>query len=112
MEINKIILSLIVFFPAVGALFLSLPILRGEKALKWAALVISILAFIFSLHLPFHFVSGQPGFQFEVHPIWISHPEIRYHLGIDGISLWLVLLTTFLVPFSVIIQWNSIHGSA
>ena len=50
----------------------------------------------------------QPGFQFELNIPWISTPNIHYHLGVDGISLWLVVLTTFLVPLCVLISWNSI----
>ncbi len=68
--------------------------------------------FSVSLHLPAHFHSGQPGFQYELDTQWIASPNIHYHLGIDGISLWLVLLTTFLVPLSILIQWKSIHGQA
>ena len=59
---------------------------------------ISILAFIFSLHLPYHFLTGQSGFQYEIDAQWIVSPNIHYHLGIDGISVWLVVLTTFLTP--------------
>ena len=48
-------------------------------------------------------------FSFEVDRQWISTPNIHYHMGIDGISLWLVVLTTFLTPLCVLISWNSIH---
>ncbi|HET9309106.1 MAG TPA: NADH-quinone oxidoreductase subunit M, partial [Candidatus Sulfotelmatobacter sp.] len=65
--------------------------------------------FLLSLHLPVHFERGTPGFQFEVNVPWIPTPAIRYHLGVDGISLWLVVLTTFLTPLCVLISWNSIH---
>src|SRR5579883_2538704 len=108
---DKVILSLIVFFPAAGALVLAL-LPRNDKLLKWGALGISIVAFLLSLHLPAHFDYSVSGFQpkFDVDAVWISSPTIHYHLGVDGISLWLVILTTFLVPLSVIIQWNSIHG--
>jgi NADH-quinone oxidoreductase subunit M len=106
---NSSILSLVTFLPAVGALVLMfLP--RSDKTLKYAAMGIALLTFLVSLHLPWHFQSGQPGFQYEVNTQWISSPNIHYHLGIDGISLWLVILTTFLVPLSLLIQWNSIHG--
>ncbi|HEY0566085.1 MAG TPA: Fe-S-binding domain-containing protein, partial [Terriglobales bacterium] len=94
---NSSILSLVTFLPAVGALVLMfLP--RSDKTLKYAAMGIALLTFLVSLHLPWHFQSGQPGFQYEVNTQWISSPNIHYHLGIDGISLWLVILTTFLVP--------------
>ena len=98
---DSIILTLVTFLPAVGALLLMfLP--RNDKTLKWTALAISLLAFVVSLHLPFHFVSGQQGFQFVVNTQWITTPNIHYHLGVDGISLWLVILTTFLVPLSIL----------
>ena len=106
---NSIILTLVTFVPAAGALLLMI-MPRNDKALKWTALIITLLTFVLSLHLPFHFQRGQQGFQYEVNVNWISSPHINYHLGIDGISLWLVLLTTLLTPLCVLIQWNSIHG--
>src|SRR3954470_13576616 len=106
------ILTVITFLPAVGAaVLMAFP--RGEKgdrAVKWFALAISIAAFIASLHLPYYFDKTSPAFQFATDKVWMASPNIHYHLGVDGISLWLVLLTTFLVPFHYIIQWNSVHG--
>jgi NADH-quinone oxidoreductase subunit M len=106
------ILTVITFLPAVGAaILMAFP--RGEKgdhAVKWFALAISIAAFIASLHLPYYFDKTSPGFQFSIDKIWMPSPNIHYHLAVDGISMWLVVLTTFLVPFSLIIQWNSVHG--
>jgi len=110
--IDSNILTIITFLPAVGAaLLMAFP--RGEKgdhAVKWFALAISIAAFIASLHLPYYFDKTSPGFQFAIDKVWMASPNIHFHLGVDGISLWLVILTTFLVPFSIIIQWNSVHG--
>ena len=73
------------------------------------ALVVSLLAFVLSLHLPVHFDAAKAGFQFEIDRPWISTPNIHYHMGMDGISMWLVVLTTFLTPLCVLISWNSIH---
>jgi len=106
---NSTILTLIVALPIAGAALLML-MPRRDETLKWMALAISLIGFLLSLYLPFHFVSAQAGFQFEVDSSWITSPNIHYHLGIDGISLWLVILTTFLLPLSVLISWNSIHG--
>jgi NADH-quinone oxidoreductase subunit M len=108
-RMNTWILTLITFVPLAGAILLML-MPRNDRLLKWTALVISILAFVFSLHLPVRWSSGAPGFQFTVDAQWISSPNIHYHLGVDGISVWLVLLTTFLTPFCVLISWKSIHG--
>jgi NADH-quinone oxidoreductase subunit M len=108
-RMNTWILTLITFVPLAGAILLAL-MPRNDRMIKWTALVISILAFAFSLHLPAHWSSGAPGFQFAVDSQWIASPNIHYHLAVDGISVWLVLLTTFLTPFCVLISWNSIHG--
>ena len=106
------ILTVITLLPAFGAaILMACP--RGEKgdrAVKWFALAISIAAFIASLHLPYYFDKTSPAFQFSIDKVWMASPNIHYHIAVDGISLWLVVLTTFLVPFSIIIQWNSVHG--
>jgi len=52
---------------------------------------------------------GTPGYHLEEFAKWISQPPINYHLGVDGISLFLVILTTFLTPISVLASWNSIE---
>jgi NADH-quinone oxidoreductase subunit M len=97
---NTWILTLITFVPLAGAILLAL-MPRNDRLIKWTALFISILAFVLSLHLPVHWSSGAPGFQFSIDAQWIASPNIHYHLGVDGISVWLVLLTTFLTPFCV-----------
>lgn len=102
------ILTLVTFAPTVGAvLLLFFP--RRDRDIRVFALVISLLTFVLSLHLPAHFNRGLAGFQFDKDVAWISAPNIHYHMGIDGISLWLIVLTTFLTPLCVLISWNSIH---
>ena len=88
------ILSLVTFAPLAGALLLVL-FPRRDRDIRIFSLVVSLLTFALSLHLPVHFHRGQSGFQFEVDTAWISTPNIHYHMGIDGISMWLVVLTTF-----------------
>jgi NADH-quinone oxidoreductase subunit M len=102
------ILTLVTFVPAAGAVLL-LVFPRRDRDIRLFALVVSLLTFVLSLHLPAHFHRDQSGFQFEQNYSWISTPNIHYHLGIDGISMWLVLLTTFLTPLCVLISWKSIH---
>jgi NADH-quinone oxidoreductase subunit M len=109
MNLDHTILTLVTFLPLAGALVL-LILPRSDRAVLWGALIISVATFILSLHLPFNFDRAQAGFQFETNVQWIPTPNIHYHIGIDGISLWLVILTTFLVPVSVLIQWQSVHG--
>jgi NADH-quinone oxidoreductase subunit M len=105
---NPLILTLVTFLPLVGALMLVL-FPRRDRDIRWFALGVSLITFLLSLHLPWHFDHGNGGFQYEVDKAWISTPNIHFHLGLDGISLWLVVLTTFLTPICVLVSWNSIH---
>jgi NADH-quinone oxidoreductase subunit M len=102
------ILSFVTFAPLVGALLLML-VPRRDRDIRIFALVISLLTFVLSLHLPVYFHRSHAGFQYEIDRQWISTPNIHYHMGIDGISLWLVVLTTFLTPLCVLISWKSVH---
>ena len=106
--LDNAILSLVTFIPLVGALVLMvLP--RRDRDIKIWALLFSVAAFFASLHLPVHLQRSRPGFQFEIDLPWIPTPNIHYHMGVDGISVWLVVLTTFLTPLCVLISWKSIH---
>jgi NADH-quinone oxidoreductase subunit M len=102
------ILTFVTFAPLVGALLLVV-FPRRDRDIRIFALVFSLLTFLLSLHLPVHFHRSQAGFQYEIDRAWISTPNIHYHMGIDGISLWLVVLTTFLTPLCVLISWKSVH---
>ena len=82
---------------------------RRDRDIRIFALIVSLLTFVLSLHLPANFHRGQAGFQYEIDRPWISTPNIHYHMGVDGISMWLVVLTTFLTPLCVLISWKSIH---
>jgi NADH-quinone oxidoreductase subunit M len=107
-DLNPVILTLVTFVPLAGALLLVfLP--RRDRDIRVFSLVVSTLTFILSLHLPVYFHRAQAGFQYEIDKSWISSPNIHYHMAIDGISLWLVVLTTFLTPLCVLISWKSIH---
>src|SRR5580692_10089929 len=107
-NLSPYIVSLVTFAPLVGALFLTvLP--RRDRDIRIIALVVSLLTFVLSLHLPVYFHRAQTGFQYEIDKPWISTPTIHYHMGVDGISMWLVVLTTFLSPLCVLISWKSVH---
>ncbi len=105
---DRWILTLVTFAPLAGALLL-LVIPRRPRDIRWFALTVSLLTFLLSLHLPVYFHRGQAGFQYETDLAWISTPNIHYHLGADGVSMWLVVLTTFLTPLCVLISWKSIN---
>ena len=105
---NATILTLVTFVPLAGALLLILSP-RKDNLVRWFALVVTVLAFVFSLHLPVHFDRAASGFQYQINIPWIGSPNIHYHLGIDGISMWLVVLATFLSPLCVLISWKSVQ---
>lgn len=105
--IDHNILTWILLLPAVGAVLLTLLPSRGKLIQSWALLV-SLATFALTLHLPAHFQAAHTGFQFEVNRLWIVAPPIHYHLGIDGLSMWLVVLTGFLAPIGVLASWRAI----
>ena len=105
--INSNILTIVVFLPLAGAILLVF-FPRRDRDIRYFALAVSLITLLASLHLPWYFMRGRSGFQFEEDIPWIAHPNIHYHLGIDGISMWLVILTTFLMPMCVLISWKSI----
>jgi NADH-quinone oxidoreductase subunit M len=105
--LNDSILTLTTFVPAAGAVVVALLPRRG-RIIQWFTLLVTLITFGLTLHLPAHYVYGHPGFQFEEDRPWIASPAIRYHLGVDGISLWIVVLTGFLAPLGVLASWNTI----
>ena len=105
--INDNILTIVIFLPLAGAILLAF-FPRRDRDVRYFALAVSLITLLASLHLTWYFVRGQGGFQYEENVPWIAHPNIHYHLGVDGISLWLVILTTFLMPLCVLISWKSI----
>jgi NADH-quinone oxidoreductase subunit M len=102
------LLTVITFLPlfSVAALL----VLRSDDHvwIRRIAFVASLGEFAVSLLLFRGFDSTDPGFQYQEFYNWIS-PSIHYHLGVDGISLFLVLLTTFLTPLAILCSWNSIQ---
>jgi NADH-quinone oxidoreductase subunit M len=110
-SLNPYILTLVTFLPAAGALLLFL-FPRRDRDIRWFALLISLVTLLLSLHLPTHFATAQSPtsqFAYETNLQWINQPNIHYHIGVDAISMWLVVLTAFLVPLSVLISWRSVH---
>jgi len=105
---DTLVLTLVTFIPAIGGLLLVL-VPRRDRDIRIFALIISLLTFGLSLHLIARVHRLLPGFQYEIDKAWITSPKIHYHMGVDGISLWLVLLTTFLTPLCVLISWKAIH---
>lgn len=107
--VNSNILTILILTPVVGAVILALLNHEKPETIRRVAFVFALLGFIFSLHLVVHFTHGEAGFQFEENRPWIPAFGINYHLGIDGISLWLIILATFLTTLSVLASWKGIE---
>jgi NADH-quinone oxidoreductase subunit M len=110
-EINQSILTLILLVPLAGAAFVALAPDRA-KLPNWIALLTTLATFGLTLHLPAHFlrVADAPLFQFETNRLWIEKPAIFYHVGVDGLSMWLVVLVGLLAPIGVVASWRAIHS--
>ncbi len=108
------LLSLTVFAPLVGALLLlALPNKNGERdgLVRNIALGISLVVFALTLAVWRSFDAGSADFQLVERVPWIEAFGIEYHLGLDGISLWLVVLTGFLTPLALLSSWHGIEKS-
>ncbi len=101
-------LSASILLPAAWGLALFLVPARGEEQLKRVALLGTVVTFIVSLRLWTGFDPAAAGFQFTLDRAWLPSWGINYQLGIDGISLLMILLTTFLLPVSVLASFNYI----
>jgi NADH-quinone oxidoreductase subunit M len=106
------LLTILILVPVAGALasVLYAVVAKGnEDHYKWIALATSVITFLLSLLL-LQGVGAYPTaeFRFEENVSWISAIQARYHLGVDGISLWLVILTTFLMPIAILSSWTTI----
>ena len=102
------LLDVVLFLP-IGLFLLVLLIPRemGET-IRIFSTVVSIIVFLVSLGLVANFDHSQAGYQFVSQFQWVKDPNIQYKIGIDGLSLWLVVLTTFVTPIAIMISWKGI----
>ncbi len=103
------LLDIVLAIPFLGFLIVLLVPRAAESTVRAIALAVSVIAFLASLGLAFGFESIRPGEQFVTDIVWIVSPNIHYHVSLDGLSLWLVILATFLTPICVLISWRSIQ---
>jgi len=102
------ILSLTIWLPIIGGLMVLASGDREVNATKWTALVVAVLTFIVSLPLWFGFDATTAQMQFVERVPWVPSFNVEYYLGVDGISMPLILLTTFITPLVVIAGWEVI----
>ncbi len=106
------ILSLVIFLPTIGALFVFL--VRGDARIvarnaRMTALWTSLITFVLSLGIWIDFDTSTAAFQFVERADWIPILGASYHLGVDGISMLFVILSTFLTPLCVLASWEAIQ---
>jgi NADH-quinone oxidoreductase subunit M len=104
------LLDVVIFLPLAAFLIILCLPKQNAALIRGFSLVSSIAVFLLSLGLIAPYWFNNPGkWAFENNQPWISSPEIRYHVAIDGISLWLVILATLLTPLCVLVSWNYIQ---
>src|SRR5215475_3728472 len=105
------ILSTVTFLPLVGAFLILLIRDEGESArrnIRAIALWTTVITFLVSLLIWIDFDNSNPGFQMVEKMDWLGS-GISYHMGVDGISMLFVILTTFLMPISILASWESVE---
>ncbi len=102
------ILTLITFFPAIGIVLLLFVPKERHDTIKSVSLIIAFITMLLSFLLYSMFEPLANGMQFEINIPWITSFGINYHMGVDGISLLLIALTTVLTVLAILASWNSI----
>ena len=103
------LLSVILLFPALGALVLLCVPSVQTRLIRILGLSISCITFVLSLLLWVFFDHSTAKFQFVDAIDWLPFLNMHFYIGIDGISLFFILLTTFLVPFCLLVSWDSVQ---
>ncbi len=107
MESNTL-LAIMLFIPILGSVLILFINKKNENLIRYFGLAVSVIAFILSLILYFNFNVENGSFQFLYKYNWISNLNISFFVGLDGMSMLLVLLTAFITPITLISSWSSI----
>ena len=110
--LNENLLTILILLPTIGGVLLLAyrALTKDEGQLKWITLGITLINFLISLVLLSNSaVAGASEFSFEKNLVWIRAINANYHVGVDGLSLWLVILTTFIMPIAIISTWNAVE---
>ena len=109
---NENLLAILILIPLVGAVLTLAHQMfwKQEGQIKWVTLAFTLVNFLVSLALfSKSAVAGPGGFFFEKNVPWIKAINTNFHVGIDGLSFWLVILTTFIMPIAVISTWHAVE---
>lgn len=109
--VSENLLTLLILLPVVGAVGLIAHQMfwKQEEHLKWVTLAITVVIFLLSLLLLGEGGTNAGGFSFVKNVPWIEAINTNYHVGVDGLSLWLVILTTFIMPIAIISTWHAVE---
>ena len=109
--INENLLTVLILIPLIGAVGVVLHQMfwKQEGHLKWVTLAVALVNFAVSLLLLGNTRIAEGAFAFEKNVPWIKAINTNYHIGVDGLSLWLVLLTTFIMPIAVLSTWHAVE---
>ncbi len=113
--INQNLLTILILLPVIGAVLTLAHQMfwKQESQLKWVTLGFTVLNFLVSLALfSKSAAAGASGYFFEQNIPWIKAINTNYHVGVDGLSFWLVILTTFIMPIAVISTWHAVEKRA
>jgi NADH-quinone oxidoreductase subunit M len=103
------LLNLLLILPAAGFLIVLLLPRTNPQAARMVSLAVSLVTFVFSLALATPVWQAGSALSFVTNVPWVQSPSIRYHVGVDGLSIWLVILTALLTPICVLISWRYIE---
>ncbi|MGJ5815131.1 complex I subunit 4 family protein [Paludibaculum fermentans] len=103
------LLNILLIVPAAGFLLTLLLPKDNPRLIRNFTLFVSLIAFLLSLGLIGPVLANPQQLSFETNTQWIEYPSIRYHVGLDGLSLWLVILSTFLTPLVILVSWKYIQ---
>jgi NADH-quinone oxidoreductase subunit M len=109
MTFENSILTIVTFLPLLGAALVLVTPKTALSAIRWTALATTLVTFAITLWIWAAFDASNPGFQFVEQAEWIPGFEITYHVGVDGISVLFVLLSTFLTPLCILASWEAIR---
>ncbi len=104
------ILTIITFLPLLGAVVIAFLGRERAAAIRWVAFLFSLLTFLITVCLYFQFDSHNGDMQFQQMHAWMKSPTVGYHVGVDGLSVLMILLTGFLTPLSVLVSWSGINN--
>jgi NADH-quinone oxidoreductase subunit M len=101
----------VTFFPVLGVLVILLLKPTAKSALRWTALVTSLITFGLSVWLLAQFNAAEAGIQFEINLPWLmlGNTPVAFHMGVDGLSILMVMLTTFLTPIALLSTWKAVE---